>query len=133
MKYCKVINDNVGLPESLPNSIGNCHNPHNLSDEKLAALDYYRYIDNPVGQYQKISRYHISGYTVEPVIEDMPDDDIWNQVRTERDKLLSACDWTQVADAPVNSEAWATYRQQLRDLPQTYDDPKIIDWPVKPE
>ena len=31
--------------------------------------------------------------------------------RSERDILLSASDWTQVADAPVDQAAWATYRQ----------------------
>ena len=28
-------------------------------------------------------------------------------------------DWTQVADSPVNSENWAAYRQQLRDITKT--------------
>ena len=40
------------------------------------------------------------------------------QVRAARDRALSASDWTQVADAPVDKEAWATYRQALRDLPE---------------
>ena len=40
------------------------------------------------------------------------------QLRAARDRALSASDWTQVADAPVDQVAWATYRQALRDLPQ---------------
>lgn len=44
--------------------------------------------------------------------------------RNERDALLSRSDWTQAGDDPTgNKEAWATYRQALRDLP---DDPA---WP----
>ena len=36
--------------------------------------------------------------------------------RARRDNLLSQTDWTQVADAPVDQTAWATYRQALRDI-----------------
>ena len=59
----------------------------------------------------------------------------WAQVRAERDRLLAACDWTQVADAPLTAtekEAWADYRQALRDIPQTQDDPDSIVWPERP-
>lgn len=51
--------------------------------------------------------------------------------RAERNKLLAACDWTQVADAPVDRAAWATYRQQLRDLPDNPNWPEI-DFPDPP-
>jgi hypothetical protein len=53
-------------------------------------------------------------------------------IRAERNQLLTASDWTQVADAPVNQSVWATYRQALRDLPQQIGFPVTIDWPVKP-
>jgi hypothetical protein len=53
--------------------------------------------------------------------------------RSERDILLSASDWTQVADAPVDQAAWATYRQSLRDIPQQAGFPSNIMWPSKPE
>lgn len=54
-------------------------------------------------------------------------------VRAERNTLLSACDWTQVLDAPVDKTAWATYRQALRDITSQAGFPWTIDWPVKPE
>lgn len=38
-------------------------------------------------------------------------------MRWRRNAALAASDWTQVADAPVDAAAWATYRQALRDLP----------------
>lgn len=47
------------------------------------------------------------------------------QVRAQRDRLLSASDWTQVLDAPVDREAWATYRQALRDLPSQEGFPNV--------
>jgi|LakMenE29Apr09ns_1017244.scaffolds.fasta_scaffold06357_2 hypothetical protein len=54
------------------------------------------------------------------------------RLRHWRDKELSRTDWTQVADAPVNQAAWATYRQALRDLPESNPDPKKIEIPVAP-
>jgi hypothetical protein len=54
------------------------------------------------------------------------------QVRSERNALLAASDWTQVADAPVNKAAWATYRQALRDVTAQAGFPWTIDWPVAP-
>jgi len=52
--------------------------------------------------------------------------------RSQRDALLSQSDWTQVPDAPVDQQAWADYRQALRDLPQQAGFPTEITWPVKP-
>ena len=54
-------------------------------------------------------------------------------VRAERNALLSASDWTQVADAPVDKAAWATYRQALRDITAQAGFPHSVTWPTKPE
>jgi len=54
------------------------------------------------------------------------------QVRNERDRLLTASDWTQVADAPVVSLEWQSYRQALRDVPQQSGFPDEIEWPTPP-
>jgi hypothetical protein len=54
------------------------------------------------------------------------------EVRTQRDALLAETDWTQVADAPVDAAAWATYRQALRDVPQQGGFPEEVTWPTKP-
>jgi len=56
----------------------------------------------------------------------------WGEVRAERDRLLAGSDWTQVADAPVDSAAWAVYRQALRDVPQDFDSPDDVVWPTPP-
>jgi len=56
----------------------------------------------------------------------------WGEVRSERDGLLAASDWTQVADAPVDAAAWAVYRQKLRDIPQDYTTPDDVVWPEAP-
>lgn len=46
--------------------------------------------------------------------------DFWNAVRSERNALLSASDWTQLPDSALSESKkteWATYRQALRDVP----------------
>ena len=53
-------------------------------------------------------------------------------VRADRNARLSACDWTQLADAPVDDLAWATYRQSLRDVPLQAGFPWDVNWPAKP-
>lgn len=52
--------------------------------------------------------------------------------RTHRDTLLAQSDWTQVADAPVDQAAWATYRQALRDVPAQAGFPTDVVWPIEP-
>jgi hypothetical protein len=56
----------------------------------------------------------------------------WSLLRGLRDYRLAASDWTQATDAPVNQAAWATYRQQLRDLPSNTTDPANPVWPSPP-
>jgi hypothetical protein len=53
-------------------------------------------------------------------------------VRAERDSLLSESDWTQVADAPVDKAAWASYRQALRNVPEQVSFPEFVVWPETP-
>jgi hypothetical protein len=48
------------------------------------------------------------------------------------DKLLVACDWTQVADAPVDKQAWATYRESLRNFPETWVPSEVVIFPDTP-
>jgi hypothetical protein len=55
------------------------------------------------------------------------------EVRVERNRLLVESDWTQGRDIPdAIAELWATYRQELRDLPQQEGFPWDITWPEPP-
>jgi hypothetical protein len=62
-----------------------------------------------------------------------PDEEIAAEIRAGRDAKLISCDWTQVADAPVDQAAWANYRQALRDIPNQEGFPTNVAWPAKPE
>jgi hypothetical protein len=52
--------------------------------------------------------------------------------RKKRNDMLTTSDWTQLADAPVDKAAWATYRQALRDIPNQNGFPAVIIWPNDP-
>lgn len=62
----------------------------------------------------------------------------WIDVRRQRDQLLVESDpivsipdrWSLLTQE--KQQEWLDYRQLLRDIPQTYEDPKDIIWPVKP-
>lgn len=78
-------------------------------------------------------------WTLTKTVVDLTQDQIdakinaqWNVVRTDRNQFLSACDWTQLPDAPVDATAWAAYRQELRDI-TNQPDPFNIVWPQEPE
>lgn len=53
-------------------------------------------------------------------------------IREDRNARLAACDWTQVADAPVDRDAWAAYRQALRDITEQPTFPTFVQWPEQP-
>ena len=59
----------------------------------------------------------------------------FSMVRADRNSMLSVCDWTQLADATLGAhtaEEWATYRQELRDLPSKYSKVSEVVFPVDP-
>lgn len=53
-------------------------------------------------------------------------------VRNSRGQKLANSDWTQVADAPVDKVAWATYRQALRDVTAQSGFPWTVTYPDAP-
>lgn len=55
----------------------------------------------------------------------------WAEVRRVRDTLLSQSDWRALSDVTL-SDAWRTYRQELRDVPNTQSDPFNITFPTPP-
>lgn len=69
------------------------------------------------------------------VVEDVSNEELWDRIRAERDRLLAKCDWTMAADAPedLNFHEWEMYRQRLRDLPSLYENPKDVIFPISPE
>jgi len=63
---------------------------------------------------------------------------VYGQTRYKRNQLIASSDWTQVTDSPLSDsqkEAWRVYRQELRDIPDTFstvEEPNDVIWPTKP-
>lgn len=53
-------------------------------------------------------------------------------MRAHRDRLLASSDWTQLPDAPCDHQAWADYRQALRDFPAGWTPGPTADFPDPP-
>ena len=71
------------------------------------------------------------GTLPEPDLEQLAE-----EVRAKRDKLLAETDWTQVLDAPISPEsreAFRVYRQALRDITEQEGFPEAVIWPEMPE
>ena len=60
------------------------------------------------------------------------DNEAAERVRIDRNKRLTDSDWTQLADNTADTNAWAAYRQALRDLPSTDGFPHDVTWPTEP-
>jgi hypothetical protein len=52
-----------------------------------------------------------------PLFPEASNEAKWEQIKLWRDAELRRSDWTMHTDAPTNKDAWAIYRQALRDLP----------------
>lgn len=60
-------------------------------------------------------------------------DSAMNSIRQTRNQLLKDTDWTQIPDSTANASAYAVYRTELRNVPQTIGDtdPRTwSDWPT---
>lgn len=146
--YLRIIDDTITYPYDIPTlraSHLNVSFPVNLTNEVLTEWDMYEvtptiipndYTKNitegtPVltngVYYQSWNQTAATQSEIDYRIENQ-----WFIVRTQRNELLSECDWTQLADIPTETkELWQTYRQTLRDI-TSQSNPFSINWPVKP-
>lgn len=56
-------------------------------------------------------------------------------IKSTRNSLLVNSDWTQIPNSPLSAaqqQAWATYRQALRDIPGQPGFPTTVTWPQIP-
>lgn len=67
-----------------------------------------------------------------PHFPEATNDQKWDQIKLWRNAELARTDFTQLPDAPVDKEAWAEYRQALRDLPAQGGKADDAVLPVKP-
>ena len=74
-------------------------------------------------------------FTIDPAKVQARTQAAWTALRTERNARLAASDYTQLQDAHISQDkkdAWAAYRQALRDLPDETTNPLDAEWPPAP-
>ena len=93
---------------------------HDKATQKLISCDPY-IEDNQV----------FTVAVIDKTEEDIAQDSLntANEVRAKRNQLLVQSDWTQVNDSKVDTTAWATYRQLLRDITTQEGFPLEVIWP----
>jgi hypothetical protein len=77
-----------------------------------------------------LQTWQVTAASAEEIAERLQDKEA--EVRQQRNELLSACDWTQLPDSPADHEAWAAYRQELRDVTAQEGFPWDVTWPETP-
>lgn len=149
MKYAYVENGQVkDIRQSLPNVWSNISNFNTLDDNTVKGFGWlpYTFIEGQTGDDYIIlaSNFEIlENEVIEHQITRLKTDEekeqdkqnMWKIVREERNKKLSECDWTQLADSPLTNQKqteWQIYRQSLRDI-TTQLNPFSIEWPTPPE
>ena len=107
-----------------------------IADEGFTAPDGYEIVnvaDAAIGD-------SWDGTKITKFVPSTIEDDYWNMLRVERNRLIAETDWWASNDLTMSDERKA-YRQALRDLPATAGDPPISDedalakwptWPTKP-
>jgi hypothetical protein len=140
--------------EIFPYSIGdlrrdnpNTSFPRNPSDAVLTDWNLFPVVEqsppeyNPANQNlnqlnptlvdgQWLQTWQVTAASAEEIAERLQNKEA--EVRQQRNELLSDCDWTQLPDSPADHEAWATYRQALRDVTAQEGFPWDVSWPTEP-
>ena len=140
--------------EIYPYSIGdlrrdnpNTSYPRNPSDAVLASWNVFPVTDEPTPAYNPATQncnqvnptlidgkwvmtWAVTPATPEQITERTSAKE--SEVRQQRNALLSACDWTQLPDAPVPAAPWAAYRQELRGVTAQSGFPWDVVWPEEP-
>ena len=141
--YAKIINNVVA---KFPYSMGALHVeypdtsfPAAPTANLLAEFNVFKIVETPAPTID--SKTHRQSKSIQQVDEvwtqvwvsiELPEDVAAANVRSYRDRLLTETDWTQVADAPVDKDAWATYRQALRNVTLQAGFPWEVVWPTQP-
>jgi hypothetical protein len=101
--------------------------------EQIDGKWYTKYILGPVFTDTTVDGVTTTAAQNEAVYKATKDAEQATSARQQRGEKLKDSDWTQVADAPVDKAAWATYRQALRDVTGQEGFPWTITWPTQPE
>lgn len=150
-KYCLIKDGKVTQIGELPVNFDNVSNFHALPNDEIKKygwLPVETVSDNK--EIQENIEYIIEENIVKEMVStrDKTQEEIekelqhqieskWHSIRFQRDNLLKNSDLNILPDKwdEMSSETkllWSLYRKQLRDIPQTFENPDSVIWPTKP-
>lgn len=119
---------------------GECEHPTALESDDFGVLIGENYKDGWIenGVFfplpPKPAHYFEFDYAAKQWVDVRTSDSEAANVRWKRDALLAKSDWTQLPDVPLaTKEAWAAYRQALRDITEQPGFPFDVVWPEPPQ
>ena len=143
--------------ETFPYSIGalrrdnpNVSFPRNPSEPTLASWNVFPVADRPKPSFDSatencnqvnptlengewVTTWQVTTASADEIAQRLVNES--EAVRQDRNQLLVDSDWTQLSDSPLSSAdktAWASYRQQLRDVTAQSGFPWNVTWPSTP-
>ena len=124
---------NTSFPASGPSS-------QFMVDNGCLPVNLFKEHDRMTQKLSQVAPYVENNEVFTVQVESLTEDEIASatsskasQMRSNRNRLLADCDWTQISDATVDKAIWATYRQELRDISSQAGFPWEITWPTQPE
>jgi hypothetical protein len=141
-RYCYIIDNEIKKVEVLPIVWENVSNFYVLPDDILKTYGWLP-LEEQTFNNTLSSGYHILPDKVihvsePPVINENIEqeniENLWREVRDKRDRLLQESDTFMLTDnyeqlSPEKQQQYKMYRQHLRDITETFQDPKNIIWP----
>lgn len=144
--YVKLVNNQVN---EFPYNLGdlkkenpNTSFPDSITAETLASFDVYKVTETPAPNFDNSVNYCVQSvvnvdgtWTQTWALQLLPEERAAANVRAKRDALLAASDWIGLTDCQLDATAktaWVAYREDLRLVPQQFDFPWAVTWPVKP-
>jgi len=129
--YVTIFNTETGRVKYIVNNAGEYEEKE---DGVIVELE-----DNETVVYGGISAdYKLDGTDLIPIPEEeLASEYTEEQIRKQRNTLLTESDWTALSDSDLSDEKkeeWKTYRQSLRDITSNAKFPALLssDWPTKP-
>jgi hypothetical protein len=144
MKYCYIQNNNVEqMVDPLPTQWRNISNMYVLPNEELKKHGWLPVKEVGYDGTLDLGFHIYPDYVLlikqdeVPQIDNEPSpEEEWQNIRNERNHLLAETDKLVLFDvyekfSQEQQQQIKNYRQQLRDIPQTFEEPNLVVWPHK--
>lgn len=123
----------TSFPQTIPDTLAQGYNVFRVEPSECPQVDRTKYVvelDPILIDGVWTQQFEVVDKTQQEL--DLETDQQAQSVRSQRNQLLSECDWTQLSDSPADKELWANYRQSLRDITQQEGFPWSVKWPDTP-